>query len=394
MRLKKKIIFLLPILLCFFFINVKKSTAQSDIKTRDTHYWYQVSIGKQSSAKTDSSAWLEIGKDSTTKTLRIPRVIDTSYVETPTGNAGIVYQNSDSSAYIFDGAKWKPLGGAGTISIEQVNDSTYVIGGDTVHMLTASYIDFDGNRPITRDFSQVTGVNLGTTDIKSTLEQLLFPTQNPNSSLTGTYNGTTATSLTIEKTSASTIPIKLNWTAGRLDFTDSIVSIVVNGQTKVFTQPAAGSSVSGNQTDNITTNVHSTISNVVTTSDNKTSSSFVSINFETKWYYGFVDPSITTPSDADIIGLAGQALTTNRTQNNGNGSDIVVPNSTNRRFVIVQDATLDPSSINQIFVGGLNSTGAFTKTTRNFTNASGFTYQVNVYVLDNTTSGQFNFQIQ
>lgn len=393
MKRTKKIFIFIILLGCFLLVNIYKTFAQGDILSRDTRFWYQVTIGKQASIVTDSTAWLEIGKDSTNKGFILPRVVDTSSV-VGASKGNLVFQDLDSIVYVNNGSKWKQLGGSGNVLVQQLDDSTYVIGQDTIHMLSASYINFNGNRPITRDFSTLMGVNLGTTDIKSTLNQLLYPSQTPTSSLTASYNGVSGTSLQLEKTSQSTIPIKFIWGAGRKSYTDSISSIVVNGDTIAFTQPAPGQTIVDSQINNVATNNYITISNVVNTSDNKSSSSFVSISFQTKWYYGFINPSITNPSDVDILSLPNQELTTSRIQNNGNGSNIIVPNTTNNRFVIVEDASLDPSNINQIMVGGLNSTGAFTKTTRSFTNALGYTYQVNIYVSNNTTSGQYNFQIQ
>lgn len=296
---------------------------------------------------------------------------DTSEIAPANYPGAMMYQGSDKSMYYSVGTKWEKMGSGNGGS-----------GGA-----------FNGNRPITRDFGSVTGVNLGTSDVSTTLAELLYPSQKPTASLTGTYGGNTASSFSLEKTGSASISVTLNWSAGRSAYTDDISSIVVDGVSQSFTPPAASSSVSGTQSSTVTANANTTLSSTVTTSDSKTATASVGISWRTKWYYGFISSGITNPSDGDISGLSGQALTTSRIQNSG-GHDIIVANSTNRRFVIVQDAALDPGSANQIFVGGLNSTGAFTKTTRSYTNSLGYSYSVNIYVLENTTSGSFNFQIQ
>lgn len=73
----------------------------------------QMSIGKNTTTKPDANTILEIGRDSATKGLKLPRVVDTANI-TGTGaqKKGIfIYQIKDSSIYVHDGAKWKPAGG-------------------------------------------------------------------------------------------------------------------------------------------------------------------------------------------------------------------------------------------------------------------------------------------
>ena len=54
---------------------------------------------------------------------------------------------------------------------------------------------FDGSRTITRDFTNLQGITLGTEDLATTLDALLYPAEPPTSQLTITNGGTTAPTL-------------------------------------------------------------------------------------------------------------------------------------------------------------------------------------------------------
>lgn len=59
----------------------------------------------------DICAWLEIGKDSTDRGLLMPRVVDTSDVDSPKYGL-VVYQIADSLPYFYNGVLWQSLKGA------------------------------------------------------------------------------------------------------------------------------------------------------------------------------------------------------------------------------------------------------------------------------------------
>jgi hypothetical protein len=80
--------------------------AQTPFKGADYIYWYQLSVGKTNGALTTPSAWLEIGKDSTNKGIRLPRVVDTANVSAPVYGLQ-VYQIKDNSVYFRDKTGWR-----------------------------------------------------------------------------------------------------------------------------------------------------------------------------------------------------------------------------------------------------------------------------------------------
>lgn len=270
------------------------------------------------------------------------------------------------------------------------NDSLFKkrFGSEAFVMAAGSAI-FNGNRPVTRDFSSLEGVNLNTNDLAGTLNELLYPSQPPTSSLTVTVAGNTANTVVVEKTAAATIAATLNYSAGRQAYTENLQTIVVAGVSKAFTQPAPGASVSGTHAVTVTSNSDISYTNAVTTTDSKQAVSNATVRFQTKWYYGFIAASITNPSNADILGLSGSAFTTVRTK-----PLTTVSNSTDRKLVIAFDAALDPSNVSQIWIGGLNSTSAFTRTVQSFTNASGYTSNYIVYTQISSTSSPLSFEIK
>lgn len=280
-----------------------------------------------------------------------------------------------------------------TLFLKKINGN---IDPVLINVATGGNLPFDGNRPITRNFSNVTGVNLNTATISTTLETLLYPSQPPTSALTVTYSAQTGSSLIVEKTSSGTTPITLNWTAGRQSATQPINTIVVGGVGQSFIQPPAPGTVSGNQSQTVTNNTNSSWNNIVTTADAQTATSTSSITWQTKWYYGFVPQDTTAPADVTIQGLSGQSLTPSKSSIiSVSAPGINVTNSTPpSRFVVAIDNSLDPSGTAQIWIGGLNSTGAFTRTVRSFTNASGFATNYEIFVQSTVTSGDINFQIK
>lgn len=128
----KRLIVSAIFLLSIITFSSTKSYSQG-ILTRDTHYWYQVSIGKQYNFPTDSTAWLEIGNDSTTKGLILPRVLDTSsIVNASKGN--IIFRDLDSNIYYNTGNMWKKLNTT-NLTFQKINDSVIVINSDTIRFL-------------------------------------------------------------------------------------------------------------------------------------------------------------------------------------------------------------------------------------------------------------------
>jgi hypothetical protein len=240
---------------------------------------------------------------------------------------------------------------------------------------------FNGNRPITRDFSTIQGVNLGTTTTTQTLDKLLYPSQPPTATLSG--GGT------LELMASGTqLPFTLNWTAGRQAGTLGIQSIVVAGVNQTFSQPAPSASVSGTQGVLVSRNVNASFSNVVTTTDGKTATASIAYTFLPKRYWGFW--STPTPSDASVQALTNE-FTTTRTKAQINPA--ITP-SGSLYFVIAFPASLDPTNISTIWINGLDQTGTFTRTVKPFTNASGYTQSYIFFITTNPTAGAIQFEIR
>lgn len=84
------------------------ASAQTPFKGADYIYYYQVGVGKTNGSLTNSASWLEIGKDSTTKALRMPRVVDTANISNPVFGLE-VYQIKDNKRYYRDKFGWRRL---------------------------------------------------------------------------------------------------------------------------------------------------------------------------------------------------------------------------------------------------------------------------------------------
>jgi hypothetical protein len=176
------------------------------------------------------------------------------------------------------------------------------------------------------------------------------------------------------------VSITLNWTAGRQAKTNTLSSIVVNNINQSFTQPSAPGTTSGTQSANVTANTNQTFSGIVTTSDNQTASANQTLVWSSHRYWGYVNSS--NPTDAQVITSA------------GGGSDFpnvkskpsfnIVITGTNQNFYFAYPSSY--GNLTSLVVGGFESLGAFTLTTRTLTNASGSSVSYNIYVSNNTFS--------
>jgi hypothetical protein len=99
-------------LLLFALILITGSLfGQTPFKGSDYTFYYQVNVGKTNGSLTTPSAWLEIGKDSTTKGIRIPRVVDTTAISSPIYGL-VIYQIADNGIYFRDKFGWRRLSDA------------------------------------------------------------------------------------------------------------------------------------------------------------------------------------------------------------------------------------------------------------------------------------------
>lgn len=240
---------------------------------------------------------------------------------------------------------------------------------------------FNGNRPITGEFYK--NVNPGTDDLAKWIEAVFYPSLGPSASLTATPSGV------MEMGAAGSTSVSLSWTAGRAAATEEITEITVNG-TNVFTaSPAAGASVNGTQSATATNNQKTTFTMTVKTKDNKAASASASIDFQSKRYFGFAsggeDGVPFAPTDAQILALSSEFGASASVSNKS-----VAP-SGRQKLVIAYPASWGGS---KIIIGVNDSTGAFEKTTRSFTNASGGTTSYVIYVQKDNTAGALTFSVQ
>lgn len=113
------------ILLSILLVSISAS-AQTPFKGADYIYYYQVGIGKTNGSLTTPSAWVEIGKDSTNKGFRLPRVVDTANITAPVYGLQ-VYQIKDNSIYFRDKNAWRRSIDANIISqyLPKADSTTY-----------------------------------------------------------------------------------------------------------------------------------------------------------------------------------------------------------------------------------------------------------------------------
>lgn len=215
---------------------------------------------------------------------------------------------------------------------------------------------------------------------------VLRQTLSPTATITG---GTTLELMA----SGADLTYTANWSAGRQaatttsNATASISSIVVDGVSQSFTNPAAGATVSGTKSITVVRNTNKTVTNTVTTADSKTASATTTWAFLPKRYFGFV--STTSPADATI-----QALTNEFVSSRTKSTSSTLSPTGSQYFTIGFPASLDGSNVSQIWIGGIDQTASFTRSTRTFVNASGYSQSYIFYISNSTTSGDISFEIK
>lgn len=197
------------------------------------------------------------------------------------------------------------------------------------------------------------------------VNKVWYGTQAPTATLTGginlEYNNGTVTSRT------------LSWSGGRLSNTPVLSTIVVNGISQAFSQPAQGASVSGTQSVSVPANTTTTYSNVVTASDGQTSTATTTFTFSPRKYYGWI-------SDTTGIASGGQdavikALTSTLSNSKNLGSNVTPYNTGNpsgtQFFVYAFPSFL--GSISSITFNGLPADLAMTTISKSITTTNGYT---------------------
>ncbi|MBS1641533.1 MAG: hypothetical protein JSR11_03560 [Bacteroidetes bacterium] len=205
-------------------------------------------------------------------------------------------------------------------------------------------------------------------------------TQNPTASLSGGNS--------YELHSAGTFGGTLNWSAGRqaatqaASATANITSIVAAGTTQSFSNPTAGSSVSGSQSVTVTWNTNAAYYLTVTTADGKTATASTSYNFYPKNYFGY--SSNATPTAADVLNCNGGSNFLSGAK--AYTPTVTLPNNANYYYVYYAYPT-NMGALTSIKDGAGNQViSAFTQTTVSITNASGYTQNYYVYTSNNNYS--------
>jgi len=203
-------------------------------------------------------------------------------------------------------------------------------------------------------------------------------TQNPTATLTGGFSQEIVAS-------GAALSYTLNWGAGRLSATSTqgatnpIATIVVAGTGQTFTQPSAGSTVTGTQGVSVTRNTNTTYSNVVTTTDSKTATATTIFSFYNKRYLGF--SATTTPTQAEILAALYQ-------DNSGGATSLsyTIPQQGSAKYLFY----VNTSTVTSVTVNGFPSTSAFSlNNSITFTNASGGTYN-GYYTVSNNQIGNLS----
>lgn len=200
-----------------------------------------------------------------------------------------------------------------------------------------------------------------------------YQTTPPTATLTG---GSQA-----ELHSAGSYSVTLNWSASRQAATATLLTIVVDDASQSFSQPSAPGTVSGTKSVTVTYNTTNTFTNTVTTTDSKTATATTSFYFYPKGYYGRTASSV--PDNSTILAAAGGAAYQWATSKAKSAFTITASGSNYVYYAY-------PSSLGEltsIMVGGFESWAAFTLNVISVTNASGYVQNYNVYVSNNTFSG-------
>ena len=264
-------------------------------------------------------------------------------------------------------------------------NKTYVDAGDqrtldTAYARMTRYVrdnggattDFNGNRVITRNGS-FAGLNVGTTTtIQAFLEELLFPSTPPTMGLSGVGGNRElmATGAALSET--------LNWSVTRASNGGAISSTVVNGGA-VTANPAAGATASGSVSVSVVRNTNATFSATTTDAFGKTGNASVTVTWLPKRYWGM-----------SAVGLS-LALSSELSNSQSKSNFLIALTGTASNIIYAYPASLP--ALTSLIVNGLESIEAFTVSTGNFTNASGYTQTYRVYTSVNTFSGSGNITI-
>lgn len=210
------------------------------------------------------------------------------------------------------------------------------------------------------------------------LNYVKIQTQNPTATLTGGISQEVVAS-------GSALSYTLNWGAGRAAATSTqaatnpLSSIVVAGTSQTFSQPSAGSTVTGTQGVSVTRNTTTTYTNLVTTTDSKTATATTTFSFYNRRYLGF--SATTTPTQTEILSALYK-------DNNGGTTSLsqTIPQQSTAKYLFY----VNTSTVTSVVVNGFPSTSAFSlNNSITFVNASGGTYN-GYYTVSNNQIGNLS----
>lgn len=227
-------------------------------------------------------------------------------------------------------------------------------------------LSFDGTRPITREVIGLKGVTPGGNNVKTALENILYPAVAPEATIT--------VNDPVREIGASTA-YTLEWTVTKK--TNPIIQITVDGLEVVPT----GISQSGSRSSNFPAATGSHIKSIVVTDGAQSTTRDASVTYLPRVFFGTINKN-NGISDADILAIAGSELRNNKNMsfaNFGGGGTYLI--------FVVPVAFGTPS----FTVNGLANT-AFTTVRANspFVNSQGATVMVNVIVSDNIYNSPLN----
>lgn len=219
---------------------------------------------------------------------------------------------------------------------------------------------FNGNRPITRNVNGLNGVTPGGADLKTVLENILYPAVAPTCSLS--VNNPT-------REVGDSTAYTLSWSVARN--TNPITAITIDG---IAVTGITGNNQSSTKTGNVPAST-GTFNFAMTVSDGGlNSSASATLQYLNRMFWGALNKN-SGISDADILGLSGSELRSNKTKsftNLGGGGTYLI--------FAFPSAWGNPS----FTVNGLANT-AFTKIRSNsaFINQYGASVLMDVWVSDN-----------
>lgn len=268
---------------------------------------------------------------------------DTANTERPTQSGARIIHYTDLKEYSYDKTldKWE----RDSSSVGSAYDSS-----------------FNANRTITRDIPGLSGINLNKSDVKATLEELLYPTQFPTVTLTGgEVLELLAAGIDLGKT--------LNYSIRRQPTTVEIDTVIIAGvpYTSFDNSEGPDYTESGTQPVAVPRNTTTTFSIIATTTDGKSDTSYTSFSFRGRRYWGWVNDTsnlANSASDATIAALSSELI-------ESNSKSFTTTDPTPGQFFVFAYRSTSPL-LASLKMNGFESLSAMSFITRSFTTATGY----------------------